>query len=433
MCEPDRSGPDPGSERPCPQPLHQNNTRSGAGGDVLCRRAEFVDVRQVRVRDAPAAGRVMPRPVIGEAHDRVLIPQLAHAGKNLRDVVPPDDGLVVRCGGHFTCVLRFVIVSDNSTYRRNQHVETSFTESAVTPIEAWKALCATPDIVARLQRWSAQASGAYSRNTERACWSDWRDFAQWCRVQGVPMLPATPETVAEFLHSHVQGVAVSSIKRRAAALAFLHRKAQLPDPCDSGAVRDALRAISCERGTDRRQAKGLSQRDADKIAGWCAARKTKLRDLRDLAVVLVGRDLLARASELVALTVKAITWQEKGTALVRLRRVKTSTETTTHHLGADAAGALQRWLEAASVASGPAFRSITKGGRVKDKAISTRDYLRAHLRVDVDWQNSDEYYHTLEWPLDGNDQVKVTVMTGSYARLTVDEVVDLAIEEERGP
>jgi site-specific recombinase XerD len=228
----------------------------------------------------------------------------------------------------------------------------------------------------RLQRWSLTARGAYSQQSERAWRCDLKTFGPWCAQRGLMALPAAPETVAEFLRSESQaGRAVSTIQRRAATIALVHRAAGLPDPNAAAAVKLALRAIVRERGDDQRQARGLTQREADTITGRVETRG-RLRDLRDLAVMLVGRDLLARASELVSLTVEGITWADNGSAQAALRRRKTSSETLPCYLGVEAAGALKRWLTASCVASGPIFRAITKGGKVKCKAIGERDVTR---------------------------------------------------------
>jgi integrase len=90
------------------------------------------------------------------------------------------------------------------------------------------------------------------------------------------------------------------------------------------------------------------------------------RDIRDVALLLVGRDLLARASELVGIDREAVTFNEgKGTALVRLRRRKTDTESKPCYVGSEATSALKRWLAVSGIESGPLFVSVNKGGKVK--------------------------------------------------------------------
>jgi len=101
-----------------------------------------------------------------------------------------------------------------------------------------------------------------------------------------------------------------------------------------------------------------------------------MKDYRDLALILVGRDLLARSSELVNLEVAAVEFETEG-ASVALRRIKTSTETKAHWIGPEAAEALRVWLMRADITVGTIFRSLTKSGRVTERALDTRDVHRS--------------------------------------------------------
>jgi site-specific recombinase XerD len=229
------------------------------------------------------------------------------------------------------------------------------------------------EALSRLQAWAVEAKAALADATQRAYAADSRAFADWCAREGRPTLPAQPEAVAAFLRAESEaGKAVATIRRRASTISRMHKAAGLASPCGDELVRLALKGISKARGTDQRQAAALTGRDADTIRAHLG---DSLRDIRDLALMLVGRDLLARASELVAITVEDIEQAEDG-ALVSLRRRKTSTEARPYFIGSEAAEALQAWLERAAVTTGPVFRSLTSGGRVTERAISTRDVRR---------------------------------------------------------
>jgi integrase len=233
-------------------------------------------------------------------------------------------------------------------------------------------------LATRLAEWTEAARGAYAKATERARRVDSGAFASWCINQGLQALPADPTTVAAFLRSESEaGKSVATVRRRAASIAHIHRAAGVPNPCQAEPVRLALRAIARQMGTDQRQAAPLSARDAHRIEDRVLGDDARLKDLRDVALMMVGRDLLARASELVGLTVEAVQFEADGVALVALRRRKTSTETVTYQIGPGAAAALRRWLDAAGISSGLVFRSTTKGGNaLKSGALSVRDVGR---------------------------------------------------------
>jgi integrase len=241
-----------------------------------------------------------------------------------------------------------------------------------------RTLTPSPSITTRLLDWANAAQGAYAPSTQRAYQSDFDAFRAWCFIAGVSPIPANPETVAAYIRAEsAAGKAVATLRRRAATIARLHTAAGLPSPCSSEAVRLALRALARERGTQQRQASPLTLKDAHKIEAKILTDDARLKDLRDVGLLLVGKDLLARASELVSLTVEAVSFDaDDGTAHVALRRRKTSTDTHECLIGPDAVAALERWLKAAGITSGVVFRSITKGGKVTDVPLSTRDVSR---------------------------------------------------------
>lgn len=235
-----------------------------------------------------------------------------------------------------------------------------------------------PAVASALARWAQMNEGAYSPETFRALKQDGQSFAAYCGETGASVLPALPDTVASYVRREAAaGRAVATIKRRVASIAALHRAAQLTNPCDSEDVRAALRTDARTRGTDQRQAAGLTENLANRIIGRVDVHGARPKDVRDMALMLAGRDLLARASELVSVTVEAIAWDEAdGTALVSLRRGKTSTQTDVLMLGADAAAALRRWLEVSGITHGPVFMGLTKGGKLTGAPLLAGDVNR---------------------------------------------------------
>ena len=225
----------------------------------------------------------------------------------------------------------------------------------------------------RLQAWAVAAKAALAGNTQRAYATDSRAFADWCRSQGLATLPATPDDVVTFLNDQaIAGKAVATVRRRAATISRMHKAAGLPNPCEHELVRLTLKGIAKARGTDQKQAAALTERDAVTIR---ARLGDSPKDARDLALMLAGRDLLGRASELVALNVTDIEADEHG-AVIRMRRRKTSTETRAYYIGPEAAEALQAWLTRAAITEGPAFQSLTKSGKATGRALDTRDVRR---------------------------------------------------------
>jgi len=233
---------------------------------------------------------------------------------------------------------------------------------------------ATTAALAQLKSWGEVAREALAANTQRAYRLDAERFASWCKAQGAVSMPAAPETVAAFLRGESEaGRAVATVRRRAATIAAMHRGAGVANPCEAALVRMAIKGLARSRGTDQRQAAPITEREAMRIT---AGMGDTLRDARDLALLLVGRDLLARASELVALRVEDVTAAEDGGAVVALRRFKTATAAAPVYIGPEARTALEAWLRRAAITTGPVFRAVHKSERLGARAISPRDVSR---------------------------------------------------------
>jgi site-specific recombinase XerC len=102
-----------------------------------------------------------------------------------------------------------------------------------------------------------------------------------------------------------------------------------------------------------------------------------LKGLRDRALLLLGFAGAFRRSELVALDVEDLEPCEAGLR-VRIRRSKTDQEgvgTTIAIVAGSVAcpvQAVQAWLQAAGIMSGPVFRSVAKGNRIGRDRLSDR-------------------------------------------------------------
>jgi len=219
--------------------------------------------------------------------------------------------------------------------------------------------------------------------TRKAYAADWRRFDAWCRLREAASLPAEPALVAVHLAGlAAHGLAPPSIARALAAIADAHRRAGrvAPHRADGGMViSDMLAGIRRSRmkGPDRKDAA-----DADVVMQllW-SIEGSSLAARRDRALIAFGMALAARRSELVALDVADLAWEDKGLR-VTIRRSKTDQ---------DAEGAvvavpegrrltplahLRAWLEAAAITEGPVFRPLWKGNRARDARLSDHAVAR---------------------------------------------------------
>jgi integrase len=96
---------------------------------------------------------------------------------------------------------------------------------------------------------------------------------------------------------------------------------------------------------------------------------TRPIDQRDIALVLVMRDLLARRSEAVALDIADISYDSDGSGTVMIRRSKTDQNGEGHelYLSPPAITRLRRWIDTAGLTEGALFRAVDKAGRPGDR------------------------------------------------------------------
>ena len=233
-------------------------------------------------------------------------------------------------------------------------------------------------VSARLLEYTEAARGAFARNTERAIRADLAGFARWCEAAGVESCPASPAVVVAYLDEMAAERKPTTLRRYAASIAHLHRAAGVENPVATEPVRLALRRIaraaaeraSAEARPVKAQAEGITDRDVGRIL---ATSGDTLRDLRDVALLLVGRDLLARREELVALQAADVTESPAGdgsaTATIRRSKTDAAGEGADQYVSPEAFAALRRWCKAAGISTGPVFRSMKKGGRVTDRAL----------------------------------------------------------------
>ncbi len=174
----------------------------------------------------------------------------------------------------------------------------------------------------RARQFRAQADAPA---TVRAYAADWRHFERWCRAHGQqPFGGAAPlePVVGDYLASLGTTQAMSTLRRRVAAIVRQARLARVPFDTKSPEIREVLRGIGHAHRRDPRQAAALTTPEIQKLVGTCGP---GLAGLRDRALILVGFAGALRRSELVALGCRHVQWTARGMTL-RIARSKTDSE-----------------------------------------------------------------------------------------------------------
>jgi site-specific recombinase XerD len=224
-----------------------------------------------------------------------------------------------------------------------------------------------------LESAAGYAAAEKSDNTRRAYRADLKQFVAWCESVGRRAIPASAETsAAYFAHCADSGLKVSTIQRRAAAIAYAHKLAGEASPLGLEAVKIVLRGV---RRTVGVAPKGKAPLTADLVAKVVRKLPDTLTGKRDRALIVIGFAAALRRSELVALHVADVVHTDGG-IFIHIGRSKTDQDGR----GADVAvpnggklkpvEALDAWLAASGISQGPIFRSITRHGAVSAGALS---------------------------------------------------------------
>lgn len=213
-------------------------------------------------------------------------------------------------------------------------------------------------------------------STVRAYRSDWQQFQTWCAARQREALPATPETIALFLASQADdGLSVSSLERRLAAIRLAHDVAGLLLPTSHKLVRGAMAGIARQHG---RQSTPKTPILAEQIKTLIATIPDTTAGCRDRALLLFGFAGALRRSELVAIRVEDLAIEIDGLKLT-LPRTKTDPEGRGQVVpilrgrAVCPIRALNDWLTHAGIETGPVFVRLDRGGQpCLGKALSSQ-------------------------------------------------------------
>ena len=237
----------------------------------------------------------------------------------------------------------------------------------VTPVTG--TVIASVDLAAVADRAAGLAEGARAENTRKAYRTDWQHFEGWCFAQGLMSLPTLPNTVGLYLAAHADTLSVATLTRRLSSIAIAHRLAGHSLDSKHPAIRDD-EGLRREKGTAQRHAEALTVPLIRRVLNTCGSR---LIDLRDRALLLIGFSAALRRSELVALTLEDVDVVPEGLRIT-IRRSKADQEGAGEILAVGRTGtatcpveAFQAWVAAAGIETGRVFRCINRHGHLGAK------------------------------------------------------------------
>lgn len=246
--------------------------------------------------------------------------------------------------------------------------ETSAEIHEQRPVPAAHAAAIAIDAALMAQH-RAVLAAATADNTRRAYRSAVNHYLAWGGV-----LPADEAAIIRYLLTYAATLNPRTLALRLTALSQWHVHQAFSDPASMPTVRKTMTGIARTHGRPKKKAKALPIEDLERIVAHLVNLDT-LKAARDNALLQIGFFGGLRRSELVAVKAEHLLWTPDGIEIM-LPRSKTD------QLGEGIVKAipysdgpccpatvLRAWLDAAGIAAGPVFRSISKWGVVASKAL----------------------------------------------------------------
>jgi integrase len=209
---------------------------------------------------------------------------------------------------------------------------------------------------------------ALAGSTRKAYRADLEHFLSAGRI-----IPATPETVADYLSRHAGLLAVATLQRRLVSISKAHTMQGYADPVKTEIVRLTFRGIRRTHAKKQKQAAALMKDDLLTILRQMPGTS---KGRRDKAVLIVGFAAGLRRSEIVGLDINDIDFVPKGMTITlhqsKTDRLREGRVIAIPFGRTDVCPVqiLKDWLAVLPDQGGPVFRPIAKGGRISGQRLS---------------------------------------------------------------
>lgn len=213
-------------------------------------------------------------------------------------------------------------------------------------------------------------------NTRRAYARQWSAWSDWCAQRGRGALPATGETLAEYVTELTDaGKSPASIEQAMAAIRTAHRVAGHPGAPVTDGARLVLRGYRRERaeaGQRQRQAPPITLKSLRKMIE--STDPATVIGARDRLLLVLGFAMMARRSELAGLRLSDVVETDDGLEVL-IHASKTDKDSIGAtvavprgtHPDTDPVRLFRAWREVLAsqgATDGRLFRSVTRHGRI---------------------------------------------------------------------
>ena len=210
----------------------------------------------------------------------------------------------------------------------------------------------------------AKFDGAFAKNTIRAYRSDFAQYQNWCIQNNLEPIPATAETMANYVDYLSQNNKSATIRRRINSLGTVLKLSKNLDPTKDPEVILALKRMHRKIGRAQEQAAPLTKSLLNQLLNNC---DNSTMGIRNQVLLRLGYETMRRRSELCAFRFEDIDCAPNGKPIIRLNFSKTDQYGTGKVLpiSEELLDLLNQW-KGIVCNEGYILRSINKHGHIGD-------------------------------------------------------------------
>ena len=247
--------------------------------------------------------------------------------------------------------------------------------------EKWGKLLILGVIIKIMSKIDQYIQAATRDNTRQSYQAAVRHF----EVEWGGFLPATADSIANYLVEYAETLAINTLRQRLAALAQWHISQGFPDPTKSPIVRKVFRGIQALHPAKEKQAKPLQLDQLEQVVRWLASaigrarqdndRCSELRHVRNKALLLLGFWRGFRGDELTRLQVEHVTVLPGEGMICYFSQTKSDRRYQGSSFKTPALSrlcpveAFVEWINSAQLTSGPVFRAIDRWGHIAEVGL----------------------------------------------------------------
>ena len=208
----------------------------------------------------------------------------------------------------------------------------------------------------------AKFDGAFAKNTIRAYRSDFAQYQNWCIQNNLEPIPATAETMANYVDYLSQNNKSATIRRRINSLGTVLKLSKKKDPTKQPEVILALKRMHRKIGRAQEQATPLTKSLLNQLLNNC---DNSVMGIRNQVLLRLGYETMRRRSELCAFKFQDVGQAPNSKPIIRLNFSKTDQFGTGKVLpiSEDLLDLLEKWERIVGF-NGYILRSINKYGHL---------------------------------------------------------------------